>query len=170
MNLLANKRAAAVALLVPLLAVGFAALPILRRHDVGAAIDEAQAVVTDLRDRLATLPAPAPVVSTRPVSHSQIGAVPDLAGTMRDLESLAAVAQAGLTNAAPLAGAVVVPGRQEFRISGRARPTSLCTFLAAIENSARLMVIASGRVEAAAGDTLDYEFVLATFHHVEEAR
>lgn len=93
---------------------------------------------------------------------------PDTTGALRELESFGVAA--GVRMAGVQALATTAPGCQSFNLVGSATPESLCNLLAAIEGSARLMVVEQGTITAARDEQVDFEVRLSTFHRLEAGR
>lgn len=152
--------------LVPALCVAFAGGTWNLRVAEAEALGEARVTVDSVEDELQSTPAP---VRPRPQVHrSLLSARPDVVGTLRELESLAVRAGAGLEDARALPSEAA--GSLAFRVQGEATPGALCGLLAGIENSDRLLVVESGRVSARDHGRVGYEFRIAAFHRLEEPR
>ncbi|MGE3174640.1 MAG: hypothetical protein AB7O97_18555 [Planctomycetota bacterium] len=151
---------------VPALCVAFAGGTWKLRAAEAEALGQARVTVDSVEDELQSTPEP---VRPRPqMRRSLLSARPDVVGTLRELESLAVRAGAGLEDARALPSDA--PGSLAFRVQGEATPGALCGLLAAIENSDRLLVVESGRVSARDHGRVDYEFRVATYHRLEEPR
>ncbi len=147
---------------VPVVGLAFAGLSAKLRQDIERSVTDERTQLEDLRRDLAELPPPAAPVES--AAGSALPATSDIVGTLRELESLGVAAKAGVSETRPLPTAT--PGQQSFRLQGSAPLANLCALLAAIENSPRLMILDSGRVEADPTGDVRYEFALSTFHRL----
>jgi len=55
-------------------------------------------------------------------------------------------------------------GKQAFVVTGHGEPSKVCSFMAAIEQDDRLMIIETGRLLPAGGGQMAFEFGLATYY------
>lgn len=92
----------------------------------------------------------------------QLASEADVAGTMQLVQELADAAGVVVDDlkAAPGGG----PGKQTFQFVGRGAPRNVCSFLAAVEQHDRLLVVESGRAAAASSTLLGVEVAIATYH------
>lgn len=87
---------------------------------------------------------------------------PDVATTLEVVNALGV--EMHLTFDVIKAATSNVVGKQTFQLAGHGTPPQVCEFLAAIENHQRLIVVESGRVMPGDGETISFEFGLATYH------
>jgi len=86
----------------------------------------------------------------------------DVAGTMQGIQDLADARGVVLDDVqAPPTRAA---GKQSYRVTGTGTPHRLCSFLVALEQHERLLVVESGRVWPASGGQVGFELGIATFH------
>lgn len=93
--------------------------------------------------------------------HTTLLASPDVAGTLRVLQTIADDVGVELTAVRALPSAT--PGRQAFTIAGKGTPERVCALFAAIEQHERLMVIENGKV--APGGEIDITFEVGLSTH-----
>jgi hypothetical protein len=86
----------------------------------------------------------------------------DVAATMQVLQGLGDAAGIAFDNIT--AAQSNTAGKQSFSIMGHGLPQQVCSFVAAIEQSPRLLVIETGRCMPGGGDQLAFELGLATYH------
>jgi hypothetical protein len=134
----------------------------LLRANVDAELRDTLAANAANRSSLAQAPA-APLVEPRPApAPFALLDAPDVAGTLQRLQAIGdgdGVTFDGVKAAPSTAG-----GRQPFQLTVRGTPRQVCSFLATLEQHDRLLVVESGRVAPAPGDTLAVELGVATFH------
>ncbi|MFY9344414.1 MAG: hypothetical protein WAT39_18115 [Planctomycetota bacterium] len=132
------------------------------RHGAQCDVAAARLANTDLQRRLAEAPA-APAVETVPEpSRWRLLEGPDVAGTMQSLQGIGDAT--GVTFDGIKAAQSTTPGRQSFQLNLRGTPVQVCTFLAAVEQHERLLVIETGRVMPGGGEQLALEIGVATYH------
>jgi dienelactone hydrolase len=103
-----------------------------------------------------------PNVSTGAMQGPVLLACADVAATMQVIQGLGDAAGVAFDNIT--AAQSNTAGKQSFSIMGHGLPQQVCSFVAAIEQSPRLLVIETGRCMPGGGDQLAFELGLATYH------
>ncbi len=86
----------------------------------------------------------------------------EVTATLQALQTL--VDASGVTLVAAKAAPSGKGGRQLFLLTGSGRPEHVCSLVAGIERSPRLIVIETGRLAPRSDEVVDFEFGLATYH------
>lgn len=106
---------------------------------------------------------PAPSGETRvPAPKWRLPEIPDVAGTMQVVQSIGDVAKVTFDDIKAVATNTI--GKQPFSVVVRGTARQVTTFLAAIEQSSRLLVIENGRFLAGGDDGVVAELGIATYH------
>jgi hypothetical protein len=100
--------------------------------------------------------------SGAPATQWQLLDGPDVPGTLQIVQTLGDAA--GITLDSLKAAPSSTVGKQTFQIVARGTPRQVVTFLAGIEQHARLIVVESGKVVPASVDEIGFELGLATYH------
>lgn len=117
--------------------------------------------------QLATAQTPSAGAAAGRTPHPTLLASPDVAGTLRALQTIGD--EVGITLVSLKAAQSTTVGRQTFVLSGRGTPDQLCAFVAGIEQSERLVVVEGGKVAPGSDQEVNFEMGLST-HHVGGSR
>lgn len=115
----------------------------------------------DLRFQLVrakSVPEPAEPAAAR---RWQLFEQTDAAGIVQTIQD--AAEDAGVVLDQVAAAAAAESGKQSVRVIGRGRPNAVCTFLADLEQSERLLVVESGRIEPASPGAIGFELGVAAY-------
>jgi hypothetical protein len=116
-----------------------------------------------LQDQLAQeVPQPGPAAEVRPVARWQLLTGPDVVATMQELQRLGD--EAGVVFDGQKAMRSADGGKQSFLIAGHGKPSDVCGFVAAVEQTDRLMIVETGRLLPGGGDQVAFELGVATYH------
>ncbi len=149
--------------LLQLGAAGFAHVDRLRSADLLATEEERARVIRRAVERAREDALVARGVA-EPSWHLSDG--PDVPATLQELQKMAD--DNGVKLDGMSASDSATPGRQTFAVTGTGEPAAVCGFLAAIEQTRRLIVVESGAVMP--GDnvqTLAFDFGISTWHNGE---
>jgi len=150
-----------------LLLVGAAGVASFARHLIG---DEIQGRETELKQlqkqHELTKQADAERELEQPSKAWHLNAGPEVVITMQAVQSIAD--ETGIAIDGLKAMKSSEAGRQAFALSGHGKPSTLCDFLAAIEQDGRLMILETGRLLPAGEDRIAFALGLATYYRSDK--
>jgi hypothetical protein len=154
----------ALVVLLTVVQLALAGIATRSRRQVEGELEHERAAIVGYANELAAA-ATEPAIAAPPATPARQWTLLDGAEVASTLQILQALGDAaGVTVTTAKAPPSTTPGRQSFQLNGRGAPQQVCSFLAAIEQHERLIVVESGRLSPGAPGTIQFELGLATHH------